>query len=116
MQIRLETLLLSHEYINNSAFSGDLSEQELNCLVLAACGVEIEETASLLDIKEDSVNKIRSNIFQKLNAKNITHSVFKSNKAGILTFDKVTILNQVKKKKISVQVNTKTEVLKNPSA
>lgn len=116
LQIQLETLFLSHEYINSSTFSGDLSRQEINCLFLAAHGVEIEETASFLNIKEDSVNKIRSNIFQKLNAKNITHSVFKSNKAGILTFDKVTILNQVKKKKISVQANTKSKEVENASA
>ena len=117
LELRLEVLLLSHKYINDSVFSGDLSEQELNCLVLAAWGIEIEETAKLLAIKEDSVNKIRANIFQKLNAKNITHSVFKANTAGILTFDNVTLLHRSKKKKTpTLQTNIKAEEVENTTA
>jgi DNA-binding CsgD family transcriptional regulator len=109
-------LFLLHKNFKNSIFLADLSEQELNCLLLAAWGIEVEETAEILEIKDDSVHKVRAKISQKLNSKNITHSVFKANVAGILTFNNVDFLLQPKKKKTSTaQANKEVEELENVS-
>lgn len=108
LQLRIETLFLSHKSIDDTIFLSELSGQEFNCLLLAAWGLEIEETAKLLGIREDSVNKNRSSISQKLITKNITHSVYKANQAGILTVDNVDFLLQPKeKKKITIGINKK---------
>lgn len=98
LQLRIETLFLAHKHPKSSIFLTKFSEQELSCLLLAAWGFEIGETAEILGLKEDSINKCRANISKKLGTRNIPNSVFIATQAGILTFDNVDFILQPKNK------------------
>jgi DNA-binding CsgD family transcriptional regulator len=116
LQLRLETLLLLHKNLSSDVFLGDLSEQELSCILLAAWGVEIKGTAKILKIKEDSVHKFHARVSQKLNAKNVPHSVYKASQAGILTVDNIDFLLHPKNKKIpTIPINKKIKEVENTS-
>lgn len=113
-QLRIEALFLSHRFLRNSTFFPEISSQELNCLILTSWGFEVEEIAEVLEIKEDSIIKIRAKITQKLNAKNIPHAVCKASQAGILTVDNVDFLLHPKEKKnASIEINKETARLEN---
>ncbi len=99
LQLRIETLFLSHKFLRNSIFFIDFSEQELRCLFLTSWGFEVKEIAEILEIEEDSVIKIRAKFSLKLNAKNIPHAVYKAWHAGILMVDNVDFILQPKNKK-----------------
>ena len=92
LQLKLEVLVLTHYQPRPSVFFAGISEQEKNYLFLAACGLEIEETAELLEVHPDSVAKARCRIFQKLHAKNMTHAVVKATQAGLLNFANADLL------------------------
>ncbi len=98
LQLQLERLFIEHKYPKNSMFLIDFSELELGCLILAAWGYEIGETAEILEIKDDSVNKFRAKIASKFQAKNITHSVSKAYQAGVLNLKNIDFLLYPKKK------------------
>ena len=97
LQLQLERLFIEHKYPKNSMFLIDFSELELGCLLLAAWGYEIGETAEILEIKDDSVNKFRAKIASKFQAKNITHSVYKAYLAGVLNLKSIDFLLYPKK-------------------
>jgi DNA-binding NarL/FixJ family response regulator len=116
LQLRLEILFHLNKNLDNDAFLGELSEQELSCILLAAWGIEAKETAKILEIKEDSVHKVRTRVSQKLNALNVPHTVYKASQAGILTLDNIDFLLHPKNKKIpTLQENTKIKGVENAS-
>lgn len=104
-QLKIESLFLSHQFLRNSIFFTDISPQELSCLILTSWGFEVEEIAEVLEIKEDSAIKIRAKISQKLNAKNITHAVYKATQAGILNLKNIDFLLYPNKKNSSQTIN-----------
>ncbi len=106
LQLRIESLFLSHKALNKENFLGDLSEQELICLLLTSWGTEVKEIGKILNSKEDSIHKFRARIAQKLNAKNVPNAVFRAHLAGLLTFDNVDFIFHPKKKKISTLQTT----------
>ncbi|WP_218813362.1 helix-turn-helix transcriptional regulator [Rickettsiella endosymbiont of Dermanyssus gallinae] len=117
LQLRLETLLLSHKSLKNTVFLGNLSEKELICLTLTAWGVEAKEIAAMLYIEKDSVHKIHARICKKLNAKNVPNAVFKADEAEFLTIDNIDyivdfILEFKNKNKYLSKINKETTVNK----
>lgn len=115
-QLRIETFFLSHKFLRNSIFFTDISQQELSCLILTSWGFEVEEIAEILEIKEDSVIKIRAKISLKLNARNVPHAVYKASQAGILKIDNVDFLLHPKNKEtLILQENIKTKEIENVS-
>lgn len=117
LQIRLEILFLSHRNLEKSDFLGEVSEQELICLLFAAWGIDVKETAEILEIKEDSVHKVRHIIFEKLDAKNLPNAVFKANKSGIMNIDSIDFIaqfqNKKTKKNLYLQKNIEIEEVEN---
>ena len=117
LQLKIEMLFLAHKHPRYSIFLTNISGQEINSLLLASWGLEVEEIAEILLLQPDSVLKTRGKILQKLNARNITHAAIKANQAGILTFDNVDFLLRPKSKKTpTIQANIKTEEFENAPA
>ncbi|WP_218813573.1 helix-turn-helix transcriptional regulator [Rickettsiella endosymbiont of Dermanyssus gallinae] len=114
LQFRLEKLFLLHQNLKGYVFLGDLSEQEVCCLLLAAWGVGIKECANILKIKEDTVHKIRTRACQKLNAIDIPNAVFKASEVGIFMVDSIDFIIELRNKKTQlIQKNIKTEEMDN---
>lgn len=109
LQLQLEKLFIEHIYPKNLMFLVDFSELELGCLILAAWGYEIGETAEILEVKDDSVNKFRAKIANKLQAKNITQSVYKASQAGILKLNNIDFLLNPKKENSFPKMNKTNE-------
>ncbi|WP_218813605.1 helix-turn-helix transcriptional regulator [Rickettsiella endosymbiont of Dermanyssus gallinae] len=105
-QLRIETLFQTNKAPRNTTYIVTLSEREISCLLLAAWGVDIKETASLLNVTEDKVNKCRAEIADKFNAKNIYNAIFIAQQAGFLTIDNVDFILKLKHKKTNLsQIN-----------
>lgn len=111
LQLRLEILFHSHKNLDNDAFLGDLSEQELSCILLTAWGWEAKETGNVLGIKEDSVHKFRARVSQKLNAKNVPNTVYRASQAGILSVTNIDFLFNLKMKNSSINTACKAETI-----
>lgn len=117
LHIQLEKLFILHNSIRKQNFLGDLSKQELICLVLTAWGVEVREIAKVIEVKEDSVHKFRARVTQKLNAKSIPNAVHRANLAGLLTFDNIDFILQPKQKtNLISQTNLEIEEAENACA
>lgn len=77
-----EKLLLTAAVPKKIYFDKPLSTQETNCLLLAAKGLTISETANLLNIKRTTVITHRANILKKLSCSSIAQAVFESIRFG----------------------------------
>ncbi len=62
-----------------------LSKREIECLMLAALGYSLSETAEVLKISQKTVEQYRNDIKRKLKCRNITHAVFQGIKFGLIT-------------------------------
>lgn len=63
-------------------FDRKLSKREIYCLLLAAKGFTISETAGLLKIRKTTVVTHRENIFKKLSCNSIAQAVFEAIRLG----------------------------------
>jgi two-component system, NarL family, response regulator DevR len=57
-------------------FHNKLSETECNCLLLAAKGKTIQQTAYLLSVKQSTVTTLRKRALNKLGCRSMAHAVF----------------------------------------
>lgn len=84
-QIQLAKALLLRASINHELiFHKRLTVRERSCLLLAAKGSTIEETAKLLQVKPSTVKTWRNNINRKLACNSIAHAVFEAIRFGYL--------------------------------
>lgn len=68
--------LLSQSWIKSTVYlDRRLSDREKQCLHLSSSGKSIKEISHFLGVSERQVERLRNSIFQKLNCKNIAHSV-----------------------------------------
>lgn len=87
-QIELvEKLILTAAVPRIIYFKECLSPQEKNCLLLAAKGLTITETAKLLNIKKTSVATHRENILKKLSCRSIAQAIFEAVRLGHFTYE-----------------------------
>lgn len=76
-QLRLiEELLLQTNFQHSIFFHNKLSEGERNCLLLAAKGKTIQQTAYLLAVKNSTVTTLRKRALNKLKCRSMAHAVF----------------------------------------
>ncbi len=76
-QIKLiENLLLKINCQHTIFFNQKLSESEKNCLLLAAEGKTIQQTAYLLSVKTSTVTTLRKRTLNKLGCRSMAHAVF----------------------------------------
>lgn len=76
-QINLAKQLLTTAVILQPlSFAKQLSEQERNCLLLAAKGMTSAQTASLLKIKKTTVETHRRKVLRKLSCNTLTQAVY----------------------------------------
>jgi DNA-binding CsgD family transcriptional regulator len=76
-QIKLiESLIFKVHYPHPILFHHKLSENERNCLLLAAKGKTIQQTAHLLSVKNSTVTTLRKRTLHKLGCRSIAHAVF----------------------------------------
>lgn len=84
-----ERLLLAATIPASAYFDQRLSTQEINCLLLAAKGLTIAETAELLNIQKTTVVTHRDNILRKLSCKSIAQAVFEAIRFGYLRYENI---------------------------
>lgn len=76
-QIKLvESLLFTVYCPQPIIFHNKLSESERNCLLLAAKGKTIQQTAHLLSVKQSTVTTLRKRTLNKLGCRSMAHAVF----------------------------------------
>ena len=78
-KLLLTAVVQAHLY-----FDEKLTEQESNCLLLAAKGLSLDETATVLNITSKTVEMHRRNIMEKLSSSNITQAVFEAIRFGYI--------------------------------
>jgi DNA-binding NarL/FixJ family response regulator len=84
-QVELAKSLLLRASINKElVFHKSLTEREISCLLLAAKGTSIEDTAKLLKVVPSTVKTWRSKINRKLSCASITQAVFEGIRYGYL--------------------------------
>lgn len=107
-QIKLvENLLLKVDCHHTIGFHHKLSEGERNCLLLAAKGKTIQQTAHLLSVKNSTVTTLRKRTLNKLGCRSIAHAVFMGLHYGCFTLDHNAFLNNEKKEKKSKNLEAK---------
>lgn len=75
--IRLtENLFLKTNSLHRIFFHSKLSKSEQNCLILAAKGKTIQQTAHLLSVKNSTVTTLRKRTLNKLGCRSMAHAVF----------------------------------------
>lgn len=74
----LENLIYRRFIYDDLTFHYPLSLSELKTLYLASEGFDIRETAMILAVSIRQIENLRSTTIQKLNCKNMTHSVKKA--------------------------------------
>lgn len=80
---------LSHANPKKSFFlTRRLTRREIQCIYLASCGEGLKNTARVLNIAIDSVSKLRSSIFRKLNCKTLSQVIFIATQIGYLPLQK----------------------------
>lgn len=85
-QIKLvETLLLKTTLPCDILFNQKLSGGEKECLLLAATGNTIEQTAHLLAVKDSTIMTWRKRIMSKLGCRSMAQAVFMGIHYGCLT-------------------------------
>jgi DNA-binding CsgD family transcriptional regulator len=85
-QINLARHLLLTSYRHEEiVFHHKLSESEKNCLLLAAKGKTIQQTAHLLAIKTSTVTTLRKRALNKLGCRSMAHAVFIGLQYGYLS-------------------------------
>jgi DNA-binding NarL/FixJ family response regulator len=78
IQIELATSLLLRSPIDQQLlFDQKLSPREVGCLLLAAKGKTIEESAKLMNVKATTVRTWRNNILAKLSSRSMAQAIFK---------------------------------------
>jgi DNA-binding CsgD family transcriptional regulator len=98
-QIKLiESLLFTVHYPFPLLFHSKLSEGERNCLLLAAKGKTIQQTAHLLSVKNSTVTTLRKRTLHKLGCRSIAHAVFTGLHYGYLARNERVGLNEAKEK------------------
>jgi DNA-binding CsgD family transcriptional regulator len=84
-QIHLTSLLLTSTTINQQlVFHKVLSPKEMNCLLLAAKGITMEEAAKLLNVKYSTIETWHKKIKLKLGCRSIAQAVFEGMRFGYL--------------------------------
>lgn len=74
----LENLIFRRFIYDDFTFHYPLSSSELKTLYLASEGYDIRETAMILHVSIRQIENLRSTTIQKLNCKNMMHSVKKA--------------------------------------
>lgn len=80
----MESLLIRQSVSFRLVFHDALTSREVSCLLLAAKGMTMEETASILNVKYSSVETWYKNIKRKLDCRSITQAVFEGIRYGYL--------------------------------
>jgi DNA-binding CsgD family transcriptional regulator len=84
-QIQLVKHLLLTTYRKEGIlFHNKLSDSEKSCLLLAAKGKTIQQTAHLLSIKNSTVTTLRKRALNKLGCRSMAHAVFVGLQYGCL--------------------------------
>ena len=84
-QIELATSLLFRSSIDQQlVFDQKLSPREVGCLLLAAKGKTVEESAKLMNVKASTVRTWRNNILAKLSCRSMAQAIFKGIHYGYL--------------------------------
>ncbi len=84
-QMKLADTLLLRCHVNlKIAFHPRLTQREASCLLLAANGKSVEETAFLLSVKPTTVLTWQQNILRKLKSHSIAQAVFTGISYGYL--------------------------------
>ena len=78
----MERLLSTVAMTQHITFDHQLTEQEINCLFLAAKGHSIKETATFLQIQCSTVETHRKQILRKLACTSMTQAVFEGIRYG----------------------------------
>jgi DNA-binding NarL/FixJ family response regulator len=85
IQIELLTSLLLRTSIEQQIFFNQkLSPRETSCLLLAAKGKTVEESAKLMNVKTSTVRTWRNNILGKLSCRSMAQAIFKGIHYGYL--------------------------------
>ena len=80
-----EALFLKTSIQYKLAFDKRLSAGEIECLVLAAAGRTIKQTAQLLSVKNSTVMTLRKRILSKLGCSSMAQAVFVGIQYGYLS-------------------------------
>lgn len=86
MQIELVKSLLLRDTIEQQLFFHQkLTAREISCLLLAAKGKTVDDSAKLMNVKTSTVRTWRNKILSKLGCRSIAQAVFKSIHYGYLS-------------------------------
>jgi DNA-binding NarL/FixJ family response regulator len=79
------SLLLGTSREQGLLFNQKLTPRETSCLLLAAKGKTVEESAKLMDVKACTVRTWRTNILDKLSCRSMTQAIFKGIHCGYVS-------------------------------
>lgn len=94
----IESLLFQVNCPHPVLFDNKLSESERNCLLLAAKGKTIQQTAHILSVKNSTVTTLRKRTLHKLGCRSMAHAVFRGIYYGCFSDDNRAVTNKGKEK------------------
>jgi DNA-binding NarL/FixJ family response regulator len=80
----VETLLLRSNLNSKLVFHKKLTQRESGCLLLAAKGRTIEETAKIMKVKPSTVKTWRKQVINKLDCASMTQAIYEGISFGYI--------------------------------